>query len=404
MADIICRCGEPWDSTGGLHFTHSDLPWHSYDQLIRGMGCPCCEGKFKPSISRDLAWRESLEALSEGLKPFDGWPEPTAPNYGEVKNNKFIYVPRECPPSFRDLDSDFLNKIGDLASMKVKMDGDEEFEGPSTAQMPAFRSAANILETGFWIRFHPERIRTQGSIAGRVNYDAVMEKLNAMRKDNIRVYTYSENSLYVCVANNYGGKVEVFLPVVEFLLETTRGLENYPILDDLAFSEAECKAKDKIWDEVVEDHLTTLSEWAGMPEKPMRLLIESTRYSDDLPEQLDDKIEIDDAGHAQRQPSLADLEKALLPDLEPVNATLVVSDYDPSVYLLRTPTSHDFGKPTNPGDLVGYVLRDHGKGVNVEITTNMASHCFEHQRHVRWKDIPDRVRETTITLLSAGHL
>ena len=96
MADIICRCGEPWDSTGGLHFTHSDLPWHAYDQLIRGMGCPCCEGKFTPSISRNLAWRESLEAPSEGEEPFDGWPAPTAPRYGEVnKKGEFIYVPRE---------------------------------------------------------------------------------------------------------------------------------------------------------------------------------------------------------------------------------------------------------------------------------------------------------------------
>jgi hypothetical protein len=367
------------------------------------MGCPSCEGKFKPSISRDLAWRESLEALSEGEKPFDGWPEPTAPNYGEVKNNKFIYVTRERPPSFHDLDSDFLNKIGDLASMKVKMDGDEEFEGAAPDKVTPRPSTANILETGFWIRFMPDHICTRNSIAGRVNYDAVMKTLNDLREKAFDIYTYSDNSLYVCIANNYDGKVHTYL-VVKTLLEIKGSLENYPILDDLAFSEAECRAKDKIWDEVVEDHLTTLSEWAGMPEKPMRLLLESTRYSDDPRRQLDDKIEIDDAGHAQRQPSLEDIEKALLPDLEPVNATLLVSDYDPSVYLLRTPTSHDFGKPTNPGDLVGYVLRDHGKGVTVEITTNMASHCFEHQRHVRWKDLPDRVRETTITLLSAGHL
>lgn len=403
MADIICRCGEPWDSTGGLHFTHSDLPWHSYDQLIRGMGCPCCEGKFKPSISRDLAWRESLEALSEGLKPFDGWPEPTAPNYGEVdKKGKFIYVPRECPPGFADIDPGFLTRIDDLAAMRVVLDHRDEVEGPTNVDPKFSHEVEDIQNTGFWIRFHPDLVRERGSLGGRVNYDSVVKTLEELRAKGNDIFTNLDDGVCVCIANLYGGLVRVF-NCADVLLKISHALGNYPILDDLAFSEAECKAKDKIWDEVVEDHLTTLSEWAGMPEKPMRLLIESTRYSDDLPEQLDDKIEIDDAGDAQRQPSLADLEKALLPDLEHVNATLVVSDYDPSVYLLRTPTSHDFGKPTNPGDLVGYVLRDHGKGVTVEITTNMASHCFEHQRHVRWKDLPDRVRETVITLLSLGY-
>ncbi len=399
MAYIICRCGEPWDSTWGLHFTHSDLPWHSYDQLIRGMGCPCCGGKFKPSISRDLAWRESLEALSEGEKPFDGWPEPTAPRYGEVdKEGKFIYVPRECPPGFAEVDPGFLGRIGDLAEMRVDMDRHSEVERPTNFR----HEVEDILNTGFWIRFRPDIVRERGSLSGRVNYDSVVKTLEELRAAGNGVFTNLDDGVCVCIANLYGGQVRVF-NCADVLLKISHALDSYPILDDLAFSEAERKAKDKIWDEVVEDHLTTLSEWAGMPEKPMRLLIESTRYSDDLPEQLDDKIEIDDAGNAQRQPSRADLEKALLPDLEPVNATLLVSDYDPSVYLLSSPTSHDFGNPTNPGELVGYVLRDHGKGVDVEITTNMASHCFGHRCHARWKDLPDRVRETVITLLSSGH-
>lgn len=403
MADIICRCGEPWDSTGGLHFSHSDLPWHSYDQLVRGMGCPCCEGKFRPSVARDMAWRESLEALSEGLEPFDGWPDPTAPKYGDTKKGKFIYVPRECPPGFADIDPGFLARIDDLAAMRVEMESRDEVQGPIDVDPKRIYEVKDILNTGFWIRFRPDLVREHGSLGGRVNYDAVVEALEELRTKGNEVYTSLDDGVCVCIANLYGGEVRVF-NCVDTLLELSNALGNYPILNDLAFSEAESKAKDKIWEELVEDHLSTLSEWAGIPEKPMRLLIGSTRFSDDLPEQLDDKIELDDKGDAQRQPSREDLEKALILDLEPVNATLLVSDYDRNVYLLKTPASHDFGKPTNPGELVGYLIRDNGKSADAEITRNMAAHCFAHEEHARWKHVPFHVQDTVISLLSSGYL
>lgn len=77
MSDIICaRCGEPWDSTGGLHYTHSDLEEDDYQGLLEGAGCPCCRANLRqdealaydPEIVE--AWRRSVERLAEGVDEF----------------------------------------------------------------------------------------------------------------------------------------------------------------------------------------------------------------------------------------------------------------------------------------------------------------------------------------------
>ena len=72
MADIICRvCGEPWDSTGGLHHSHSDLTWWQYKQLIHGMGCPCCGGEYPEHTDTEARndifdrWESSIVNLAE---------------------------------------------------------------------------------------------------------------------------------------------------------------------------------------------------------------------------------------------------------------------------------------------------------------------------------------------------
>lgn len=87
MSDIICaRCGEPWDSTGGLNWSHSDLSYRQYQLLLEGRGCPCCHGD--PQHLADIdhmtvieitdehrqewiqRWRRSVEHLSEGLPEY----------------------------------------------------------------------------------------------------------------------------------------------------------------------------------------------------------------------------------------------------------------------------------------------------------------------------------------------
>lgn len=81
MSNVICcKCGEPWDSTGGLHHTHSDLDIASYWLLVYGWGCPSCEENlsFAPggpddvisTNTRHSRWARSVELLSEGQDEF----------------------------------------------------------------------------------------------------------------------------------------------------------------------------------------------------------------------------------------------------------------------------------------------------------------------------------------------
>jgi len=74
VSQIICaRCGEPWDSTGGLHFTHSDLVEADYDRLLAGSGCLCCRENIAGG-SEEYAfikeWQHSIERMSEGVTKY----------------------------------------------------------------------------------------------------------------------------------------------------------------------------------------------------------------------------------------------------------------------------------------------------------------------------------------------
>ena len=88
MSDIICaRCGEPWDSTGGIHYSHSDLSASQYELLLEGRGCPCCHGDPQHFVDIDHMtvdeitdeqrqewieqWRRSVERLSEGRPEYE---------------------------------------------------------------------------------------------------------------------------------------------------------------------------------------------------------------------------------------------------------------------------------------------------------------------------------------------
>ena len=77
MADIICaRCGEPWDCTGGLHHSHTDLCEEDFEALLHGGGCPSCTSNLQGLADdpNDAAydpenitrWQRSVERLSEG--------------------------------------------------------------------------------------------------------------------------------------------------------------------------------------------------------------------------------------------------------------------------------------------------------------------------------------------------
>lgn len=77
--DIHCRiCGEPYSCVGGLHFTHTDMPWWEFDQFIRGKGCPSCYGTKRNDEATarpilDDKWMSSLINATDEVEPYPGW-------------------------------------------------------------------------------------------------------------------------------------------------------------------------------------------------------------------------------------------------------------------------------------------------------------------------------------------
>jgi len=70
VSQITCaRCGELWDSTGGIHHSHSDLVEEDYERLLNGVGCLCCRENISAGTTEYAfisEWQHSVERLSEG--------------------------------------------------------------------------------------------------------------------------------------------------------------------------------------------------------------------------------------------------------------------------------------------------------------------------------------------------
>lgn len=71
MTDAICyRCGEPWDVTGGLGHTHTDMTFWQFENFIHGAGCPCCRGEINeriPEPERRERWTHSLMGATDEI-------------------------------------------------------------------------------------------------------------------------------------------------------------------------------------------------------------------------------------------------------------------------------------------------------------------------------------------------
>lgn len=89
--DAYCRsCGEPWNVTGGLNYTHTDMAFHEFANFYHGAGCPCCQGGARddiPEAERHEKWMLSLMAADDmciGLGHPEIWDEKKAWPWGPI--------------------------------------------------------------------------------------------------------------------------------------------------------------------------------------------------------------------------------------------------------------------------------------------------------------------------------
>lgn len=141
--DIHCRiCGEPYSCVGGLHFTHTDLPWWEFDQFIRGKGCPCCLGvrhSFGATAQAllDEKWARSLTAATDEVTPYPDFDEvySTFPVFGEYKADQPTVKERLSPAR--------------LALMEVISKDWESRLDETEAEV-----ATNVYERRWWFRIN----------------------------------------------------------------------------------------------------------------------------------------------------------------------------------------------------------------------------------------------------------
>lgn len=243
MADIACRCGEPWDSTGGLHYTHSDLSWWQYDQLVRGIGCPCCEGEFDQDPQRDEAWRRSVQFLAdgscEGGEPYVGFPLSVSPPWYQGH-----YMGENDPPQWEDMVD--TNTRDGLESLSVVFNPDTS-EGCAVLPPDCFLvSSTDIVRD------------TNATVA----LDALGDAATTRHTGEIEVVLFKMTPKGVFLTKASDGTT-----VLETLSEFAAALEDYPCLDDEAVSKAESEQREELIETWIEDHRDEIGiEWGLTPE------------------------------------------------------------------------------------------------------------------------------------------
>lgn len=107
--DVYCRCGEPW-SCQGRHYTTTDLSLWDWSLLLRGAGCPCCEGDFTESLARDDQWRRTVTRAFEGEAPAYLFSDPPPIVRWEPRPPLLSMLPDSMQDSLRAL----TTAVGDL--------------------------------------------------------------------------------------------------------------------------------------------------------------------------------------------------------------------------------------------------------------------------------------------------
>lgn len=330
MADIVCRvCQDRWGSTGGLHFSHSDLPWFQYDLLIRGCGCPTCEGVRPAGVTEgafDDTWRRSVAFLSDGSvtgDPYPGWPVPTWPDYCRRPTGD---------PEYRDANDDpwdslipaaikvrFKDKNYQLGQCPLRADMEEP---KYLAQRP---DKVSVHWAGLWVRLLEEKIsdHRDAPLLEQSNGRALVK----MMEDRVRHWEVDDDgAFWLAVGYIRYGKAWTFESVITFIDEVERTLQDTHALDEEDYDKEVEAKKDEVLEEILRG--LNLAGWCGVPDEILGLYLETQRS------EIMTEIELNGRGEAQRTPDKKFFRKLLAPHFPPQHHEILKATADPQVYAL----------------------------------------------------------------------
>ena len=225
MTQIQCRiCQEPYDCTGGLHYTHTDLNAWEFEQFIKGYGCPCCQGELDYEVTEDEkadrtnAWARSLQGATDETVPYPNF-------YDQLRVNWQTGLWIDEPPSLKEV----------LAKGLYGLD-------PDALSAENFDSG----ESALWYQMGNEHYNDdRRDMRGYTNYVWVTGKLGGPSCDPLP-YRYSDDGLEVKVATrSVSGRIAVNQCGIFTIVDAEKILSDSPLLDEDAFNQMEHEAAEE---------------------------------------------------------------------------------------------------------------------------------------------------------------
>lgn len=227
MSDVLCRlCGEPYDCTGGLTYTKQSMSWWEYEQFSRGLGCPCCEGDPEypiddPEFENRWAW--GWVYATEGELPYPEFPQPASPPAWYRGQYRDTYD----EPRLLELLSD-LDTQGVEATRIQFLDREYDSESGEKHSLVVLAVAGEYCSD-----------RDYMDVIYRANYvalwaelqDKPFEALQDWEGFTIRVGTFDR------------GHITLDPEALRYIYQTEGALANYPVVDDVLYSQMEAEER-----------------------------------------------------------------------------------------------------------------------------------------------------------------
>lgn len=229
MTDVICRvCGEPWDCTGGLHFSHTDMQWWEFEAFIQGNGCPCCEGVRRiDHVLEDIPglnaqWQRSLMAATDEIEPWSGFLQ-----------DPFQHVSKPWPTHEpRLIDVITREEAIVLGGFDERIVEERLDEPGRVTGLPVVELWVPVDEAYYSVSDDADLVLVSNAHVMRADLD----------REGIK-WRERAFAIQVLVGCMIGPKLMVFEKAAKWVEDVERALADYPLLDDQDYSQREHDAR-----------------------------------------------------------------------------------------------------------------------------------------------------------------
>lgn len=415
--DVFCRvCGEPYHTTGSNH-TLVDMPWWSWEQFVKGMGCPSCDG-INPLDSahdveaamieqraKDARHIASIERAFEGVEPYEGWPGPAFPTWSSFGRGQACALPR-----YFTVDEEPTAQF----AYRLQFDGIELTPCPSKPDDPPTTQVTQIVKDNqldvieYWAQGHSfssEHFDAEGTLLQQANIKAL---LRALENDNIPAWPTHGKGVWIPLAilvpcYNFGSAAWSWLARLRIIEDIERAMLDHPVFCDRTYDEVKAEAMEEIFDGFINENGMSVADNLHLSETVAHLLIKdciategSPLYDCEPNEAGDDFVE---------EPEIFEVEYWLREkgyDVEPLGWYLYKSTVNKDCIVMMPKVHWEAGECESVPCLLVTWDVPNVKGTKVIWTTLLASEVDINEHF--WPNIPVVVRAELVEALQSGNI